>query len=421
MQIQKKPLVQTNPAGAIAPVKNQPTDIKALAKAVEPKQSPSTGLMSTTSNYRGLIGEGKAIPSDGTPANIAPAVQAPTTNFDAVKSPYALGGEKAVSSLPAQKYQAEDGQVADGGLVENRINGLMDLNNPLMKKSIVNANNLSAQRGLQSSSIATENAVNSMYNFALPIAQQDAQTIAQQGFINQDKRQQLGMEDNRALNQQALNESQNQFTATENQVQRDFSVELEGLRQQNNLGLLTAESQRRLQEMEQQNTYAIEQMNVNSTIQKRRDQLLQSFQGDNMAMELANQLQMLEAQAQESRASQDNQNNFARQMEYSNAVSNAVNFGIEALGNAMMNPEITPSQYTSISANINAMVQGQITNYQDIYGINIDPQGSTSPPRDIGPQTGVPSPMPPQIPSDPTYTQPGTGGIIGENPNIGRL
>lgn len=265
-----------------------------------------------------------------------------------------------------ERYEAQDGQVTDNSLVENRMNGLMNMDNPLMQKSVVNANNISAGRGLQSSSIATENAVNAMYNYALPIAQQDAQTYANQNLQNQQNQQQIGLQDNQALNTQAINQAQNRFT-----------VELEGLRQQNNLGLLDAEQQGRLVELEKQNELTMVQLDKSAELQNQRDQLLQTFQQDNMALELSNQIVAIGEQARQNMALQNNQNNFARQMEYSNAVSMAVNYGIEALGNAMMNPEITPEQYSAITANINQMVQGQISNFQDIYGVDATAAGQT--------------------------------------------
>jgi hypothetical protein len=288
-------------------------------------------------------------------------------------------------------YTPEKGTVSKDSLVENRMTGLMSMDNPLMKKSVVNANNLSAQRGLQSSSIATENAVNSMYNYALPIAQQDASTYAQQDQLNQQNTFNAGMQN-----------TQNQFQSGQNQADRNFNYQLEQLKQQNNLGLLDAESKIRLQELEKQNEYAVQQderqANIQtqrdatlqgyqqanmgleneyqtqqqvtqSALQTSRDMMLQAFQRNNMELETANRLIEMEAQANQSIRVQGEQNQWTRRMEYSNAVSSAINFGIEALGNAYLNPELTQDEFQAIQQQIQNMVQSQITSYQDIYGI----------------------------------------------------
>jgi len=436
------------------------------------------------------------------------------------------------TALP-QRYEPTKGRVADNALVENRIQGLMSMDNPLMKKSVINANNLSAQRGLQSSSIATENAVNSMFNYAMPIAQQDAQTMAQQGFMDQDQRQQVGMENNRALNQGVLNnrqnefvadqsqrdrdlsvqiedlrnqnalgqldrqgqirleqmEIQNQFTAeqsgldrafateieglryqnslglldregqlrldqmevqnnftagqsaldrgfakeleglrnqnsqglltqegqqrleqlevqnrfssSENTVQREFTRELEDLKNQSNLGLLNREGQQRLEQLDKQNEFAEKQMNISSNLQNKRDETLQGFQQDNTKLDFANRIIEIETQAKANTQIQGEQNNFRRQLEYSNAVSNATNFGIEAMGNAFMNPEITPDQYDSVRDNIMSMVNGQVKNFQDIYGVSTS-QG----PAEQGPNISTPAPNQPAPPERPNPSNP---------------
>ena len=335
-------------------------------------------------------------------------------DFSKIQSPYSAGNSTANTNSPA-RYEAQNGSIEQSGLVENRLAGLMDSNNPLMKKSIVNANNLSAQRGLQSSSIATENGINSMFNYALPIAQQDAQTVTNQNLANQDRQAQVGMQDNQALNQQAINEAQNRFTATESAVQRDFTAEFEKLKNENSQGLLNQEGQLRLVEMERQSVIAKDQMQYSAGIQSQRDALLQNFQQQNMDTEFVNQLEAMEQQSRLGMAAQNNQNNFARQMEYSNAISNATNFGIEALGNAFMNPEITPDQYPAIQANIMQMIQSQIANFQDIYGITTEGvTGSNADNPGQGPVQGVGGPnIGPVQPGQGGGLMGGGGGTVG--------
>jgi hypothetical protein len=375
----------------------------------QPQQPVSAGSIQTAIPSPTSDGPDNGIPNnviDPPPVKDVPPVnggglmgQAP--DFVNLASSYASrrSVQPTATQVP-ERYEATSGEVSQDSLVENRIAGLMSMDNPAMQKAIINANNLSAQRGLQSSSIATENAINSMFNFATPIAQQDAQTYANQNLANQDREAQVGLQNNQAVNQQAINDAQNRFTATESAVQRGFTAELEQLKNQNNLGLLDRESQLRLVELERQNTLAKDQMQYSAGIQATRDQLLQTFQQENMDTEFVNQLQLIEEQARQNMAIQNNQNNFARQMEYSNAISAATNFGIEALGQAFLNPEITPDQYPAIQRNIMSMIQSQIANFQDIYGIST-PDESAAPVAGDGPLVG---PV-----QDPVYGG-GTGG-----------
>lgn len=374
--------------------------------------------------------KGQPLPPPVPPQQQAPAPEqnaVSAADFSNVQSPYSVGAAPETAQGMPERYEAQDGVVSEDMLVENRVRGLMDSENPLMQKAIVNANNLSAQRGLQSSSIATENAVNSMFNFATPIAQQDASTFADQSFQNQQNETQVGLQDNQARNAMTMQQDQQRFTSTEAAVQRDFTVELEDLRNENNLGMLDAESQRRLVELEKQNEYAVGQMETSAGIQSTRDELLQQFNADNISMDAVNRLEQIEAQARENMAIQNNQNNFSRQMEYSNGISSAINRGIESLGFAYSNPEISPSQYASIEAGINAMIDGQIRNYADIYGINTDGTGGSAP---YEPYEGAPNgggaydgPIqrggsnPVQEPTGPT-TNP-TGPTQGQGPRAG--
>lgn len=233
----------------------------------------------------------------------------------------------------------------------------------------------------------------SQQSFQAEQSQADREFNASESQANRDfqaEQNNLGFEQQRGLMEMEQN-----FNASENALNRDFQMEmekyktasqlevnmalqndmqsfnkeLEEIRNANQMGLLDAEGQQRMRELEAQNENAMSQMDRSAEIQTARDNLLQSFQGDNMQMEMANRLTEIEAQAKANMDMQTAQNDFAQKMEYSNAVSQAVNFGIEALGNAFMNPEIDPSQYSNIQNQINRMVQDRIGEYVDIYGI----------------------------------------------------
>ena len=556
---------------------------KAASSTVAPKKQTSIrpqsgGLMKATMTKSLMPDKGNEIKSSASPERSMMRTTAVTPSMQTTSTPTAQN----TSSTQPNRYTPQTMGVTSDMRVEDRVLGLMSADNPLMQKAREQANRMSASRGLQSSSIATENATNAMFNAALPIAQQDANTYATTAQINNQNARDVGMQDNASLNQLMLNkdgqaftagesakdralqerlqdkqfafeggqtdadralqrelqesqqnfqssensanrsfekemqdlqyrnqlgllsaeeqmrmrelesqqafqgqqnqadrtlqerlqESQQNFQAGESAADRAFTQELEQLRYNNSLGLLDAEGQQRMRELESQQAFqaeqtqqqfnnqrglmemeqefsasenalnrdfqmemekfktasqlevnmalqddmqafnqgleemrnahqmgmldaegeqrmreleaqnesAMSQMDRSAEIQTARDTLLQSFQGDNMQMEMANRLTEIEAQAKANMEMQSSQNDFAQKMEYSNAISQAINFGIEALGNAFMNPEIDPSQYNNIQAQINRMVQGRISQYEDIYGINGNNEVKPPPP-----------------------------------------
>lgn len=460
---------------------------QAASSTVAPKKQTSIrpqsgGLMKATMTNQ-------LMPDDG--SKIKSSAPKPTSAQSFMRTTMASTPQTQNSAVQPSRYTPDKLNVNSDMRVEDRAVGLMSADNPLMKKAREQANQYSASRGLQSSSIANENALNAMFNVALPIAQQDADTYTTVATVNNQNAQQVGMQDNASLNQLYLNkdnqqfqsgqsaqdralqkelqESQQQFQSGENQADREFKAgesqadreftqeleslryenslglldaegeqrmkeletqfanqqdligmeqdfqsgenqanrdfqmemekfktasqlevnmalqddmqsfnkELEEIRNANQLGLLDAEGELRMQELEQQNVYAMQQMDKSAQIQAQRDSLLQSFQQANMKLEAANRLTELEAQTKANMKIQGAQNAFAQKIEYSNAVSNAVNQGIASLGEAFMNPEIDPSQYSNIQDQIQNMVQQNIDTYDDIYGI-----GGELPPQD---------------------------------------
>lgn len=268
--------------------------------------------------------------------------------------------------------------------------------------------------------------------------QADREFTASENQANRDF--QAGQTQQQYENQRGLMEMEQQFQSGENQANRDFQMEMEkyktasqlevnmalqddmqafnqGLEEMRNahqMGMLDAEGEQRMRELEAQNENAISQMDRSAEIQTARDTLLQQFQGDNMQLEMANRLTEIEAQAKAQLDMQSQQNDFAQRLEYSNAVSAAVNYGIEALGNAFMNPEIDPSQYNNIQTQINRMVQDRIGQYEDIYGIggevpSPDPYSEN---RGNGAANGVDN----RIPGGTTG-----GSTVGRNPNGGSI
>lgn len=582
---------------------------KAASSTVAPKKQQSIrpqsgGLMKATMTKQLMPKKGDEVSPVTMEKMVKPTTAKPTSAQNFMRTTMTATPQSQSDAIQPSRYAPTQMNVNSDMRVEDRVMGLMSNDNPLMKKAREQANQYSASRGLQSSSIANENALNSMFNAALPIAQQDAETYTTTATVNNQNAQAVGMQDNASLNQLMLNkdnqqfqsgqsaqdralqkelqESQQQFQSGESQAdrelaqqesqadrnlakeleelkyqnslglldvegqqkmkelesQQDFTEELEKLRYQNSLGLLDAEGQQRMKEiesqqdftgelerlkyqnslglldaegqlrmeelesqqgfteeleqlkyenslglldaegeqrlqelekqqefqssekeedrsftkeleelkyqnslgmldaegqqrmeelesqqefemerekyksasqlevnmalqddmqtfnkeleemrnanqmglldaegeqrmreLEQQNVNAIAQLDRSAEIQTERDELLQQFQEDTMKLEAANRLAEIEKNAKIAMEQQRVQNAFNQKMTYSNAVSNSVNEGISALGNAFMNPEIDPSQYENIQSQIQDMVQQNIDTYGDIYGI----------------------------------------------------
>lgn len=79
----------------------------------------------------------------------------------------------------ATDANAQKVNVGDNQLVENRINGIIDKNSPLMQQAATEAKQQMASRGLVNSSMAVGAGQAALYKTALPIAAQDANTYAE--------------------------------------------------------------------------------------------------------------------------------------------------------------------------------------------------------------------------------------------------
>lgn len=181
---------------------------------------------------------------------------------------------------------------SDDSLVENRINGLLNPDNALMRKAVSTSQGFMAQRGLQSSSIANESALSSMIDKALPIAQQDANTHAQSdqlGWQNSFNAEQTNLSrthdakmfDKQGQLQTDLQNNQFGFQGEQNNADRTQQVNLEALKNQNQQGLLDKQGQQELERMER-----------NGQLTQRRDLLLQKFQNINLDKQYLQTLEM---------------------------------------------------------------------------------------------------------------------------------
>jgi len=94
-------------------------------------------------------------------------------------------------------------------LVEKRLQGLLDTDNPYIQQARQQAMEQANARGLLNSSIAAGNAQRAAIESAMPIAQQDAETMYKQSLANQDARNKSDQYFADVQNQAATTASQN--------------------------------------------------------------------------------------------------------------------------------------------------------------------------------------------------------------------
>lgn len=96
------------------------------------------------------------------------------------------------------------GSVSDGMLVEKRLNGLLDANNPLIQQSRARAAQTANSRGLLNSALAAGMGEEAAISQALPIATTDAGTFFKQSLANQDAQNAASIAGTNAANQAAI-------------------------------------------------------------------------------------------------------------------------------------------------------------------------------------------------------------------------
>ena len=95
-----------------------------------------------------------------------------------------LNAGNNVRSAQTTLGTAQTGEVTDQALVEDRLTGLLDSDNPYIQNARQRTTEAAAARGLQNSSINAGAGERAAIEAALPIAQQDAEAYFQQGIEN---------------------------------------------------------------------------------------------------------------------------------------------------------------------------------------------------------------------------------------------
>lgn len=341
----------------------------------------------------------------------APVVQTPTavptTSVPSGYTPGAANPALANKAAPTVNYDPRQ-----EALVANQLEALMDPNSPVNRKAMAIAQQISAQRGLQSSSIAAEAGTSALIDSARQIAAQDASTYAtmqgqnqqyQQNWnLNKDNQQfQSGenvlnrahesqMFDKNAALQSSLLNTQLSFQAGENAANRSFQAQMQELQHKQQLGVLSAQQQAQLVQMER-----------NAQLTGERDKLLQDYNKELTVIN--NDQRWKETLFQADTQFQQLSKQFDQQtkLTYANSQTQLMTEMMSAIGNAMTNPNMTAAQQQAMVDQIRSTFSQQASALAVVFGAKAP----------TGTQPGA------SIPgiSDPTNT----GPTIGINPVTG--
>lgn len=290
----------------------------------------------------------------------------PQTTYDPIE--YNKDGYEGVKGEEQYNYDPRD-----ESLVQNQITGLLDPNSALMRKAIAQAQNYSASRGLQSSSIGSETALSSMIDKALPIAQQDAGVYAnadQAGWQNSFNAQQNNLS---REHDASMFDKQGQLQVDLQNNQYDF---------QNNQS--NADRQQQFEMQQKQYDQSIGTLEKQAEIQQKRDELMNQF--ESMKMDKAYLQDLEKTKLTWEKEDSDFQKNLDAntKLQYQNATADAYNRYLEQVALVFSNPNMTPEQQNAGVSYLKNMFESQRQQMQVIYGVT---GGSSS-----GQQTGISNP-----------------------------
>ena len=340
-----------------------------------------------------------------------------------------------------QQYQQQPYNPRSDSLVENRMTGLLDPNSDLMRRSIANSQSFSASRGLQSSSIAAGAGQAAMIDRALPIAQQDAQTHSQADQLGWQHNFQGNQNQLDRTHQQSMQRDQQQWQSGENALGRDFQRELQHLQHQQSLGLLDAQGQQRLKEMEFQQSWQsgensanrqfqeqmqhlqhqqslglldaqgqqqLQQMERNSQLTQERDRLLQQFQSANMDKQYLQQLELTSVQFEQSMNELSVRLSADQDMQMRNSMTQLQSNYLAQVGMIMSNPNFTtPEQIGNALESLQSVFNSQQSQLQAVWGfVGEGNQGGSAQPTPL-PEAGL---------MNPNQPLPGGGQVAGPLP-----
>lgn len=250
-------------------------------------------------------------PATQAPAPVASPNQGLVTN--AINNSVA-GASAAMPPAPqVQTYTPQTSQVDRATeTAAGQVDSLLSRDNPLLQRARTIARQNMAQRGLVNSSMAQGAGVAAMIDRITPIAQQDALTFSNRTMTNMEAINQAGLFNAGEANKFSLQRSDQQFTAGQNQAQRDFNsaqAELDRA-QQVALADKSITAQQALQTAQQ--NFQAAQAALDRTQQVTLQTAQQNFAAAQAALDRAQQISLADKSIAANQALQQAQQEFQR-------------------------------------------------------------------------------------------------------------
>ncbi|NIB43820.1 hypothetical protein HBA55_29730 [Pseudomaricurvus alkylphenolicus] len=238
-------------------------------------------------------------------------------------NPQAPGAPKPVSvNIP-------DYNVSKNSTVQHQMNNILNEDSPLMKTSRSQGERTAQSRGLLNTNIAAQTSMGEMIRNAMPMAQQDAGTYASfdatkykaqldNVFNIQDFRHNIARDNNSAINDRTtgllLQRDQNEFTASQNDLNREHQsteaalgrsheLDLQGNDTANEIRLQEMRGDQAMEQQESQNRFTATENQANRAHEGGLLTRTQAFEGSENARNRAHD-QALQQGSQQHQATQ---------------------------------------------------------------------------------------------------------------------
>ena len=282
--------------------------------------------------------------------------------------------------------RASNFKVSDDALVENRLTGLLGSNSDYLKRAKGISNVAANRRGMLNSSIAAGAGAAAAIDAALPIAQQDAGTLAQSDLSKQSYYNQTGLAEKAAYDSSRLSaqDATQQSGAMKQQFENTAGLNNQQGQINENLGASSDTRQSGLQ---------TNQGRINQTLQydSSRQQSALQAQGANenlavnaQAFEFNKTLQQMD---QDSRAAlQQMQNENAQLLQQSQSASNRFQDLSQQIATISTSPDMNPEQKAAAInqlmelSNKSLATQSALLKAAGIEGVELTSEGTTGVP-----------------------------------------
>ena len=244
--------------------------------------------------------------------------------------------------------------------VQGQIANITTSGSPLMQRAETRANQQANARGLLNSSMAVQAGQAALYDAALPIAQQDAQTFARSGEFNAN-----------AANAASINNAQ----FTNNARTFNASAANEALGQQRTAGVASAAQQRDIAAQERQQTNQIgAQERMQAADLASRDSMQRYQLAVQQAMNTADnatrvQLQEMDARTRESLAGIESR--FKVQMQTSESMARSYQQLTDGITRIMLDPDMDATAKQAAINNLTAVYNNTLQMQSAVSGLNL--------------------------------------------------